>query len=371
MVVFTQEAYGSMRSFVMKFILEGRPIAASNCGSMDFDADAVGSLYSQLMVRRMKNDANKTKGLMGLILSRLGRNNCGGGSSGGGSTPRPPQLAAIAKELNCGSYKAAKVVLESVLGKGVSVAQFIEQPSLLEDVWLRQNVLDCIAADPLCSLEADLTRECAGKEFEALLLQQLRAKNMCFETEAELRSRGKPKTPDILFLIPMGVMYNAAPPPQQQQQQQQQQHGLLRAGAPPTPLSSPPLPPPPSSAAKAEASEAEVGNDEVAPPAAVGRKAQRQPSTPTQAQQQPFVVNWIDSKGMFADEETFNENYEQLKSYVNRYGSGMVIYWHGYVSSLSRWRDDSILVCDRFPEDWIFPTGEVADGRAPEFDTFP
>ena len=354
-----------MRSFVMKFILEGRPITASNCCSVDFDADAVGSLYSQLMVRRIKNDANKTKGLIGLILSRLGRSSHGGVAGGdegvvGSPKPRSLQLAAIAKEVNCGSYKAAKVVLESVLGKSVSVAQFIEQPSLLEDVWLRQNVLDCIAADPLCSLEADLTRECAGKEFEALLLQQLRAKNMCFETEAELRSRGKPKTPDILFLIPMGVIHPAAPQPPQ--------HGLARAVAP---ASSPSSPPPPlSSSSSSTTAAAEAGNDEVALPiAAAGRKAQRQTPTVTQSQQLPFVVNWIDSKGMFADEETFNENYEQLKSYVNRYGSGMVIYWHGYVSTLSRWRDDSILVCDRFPDDWLFPTGEIADGRTPEFDT--
>lgn len=40
----------------------------------------------------------------------------------------------------------------------------------------------------------------------------------------------------------------------------------------------------------------------------------------------PYVINWIDSKGMFADEETFEENYEQLKSYVNRYGAGYDVF---------------------------------------------
>ena len=184
------------------------------------------------------------------------------------------------------------------------------------------------------SHEVDLMKECAGKEFEALLLQQLRSKHMCFETEAELRSQGKPKTPDILFLIPMGVYESTLSSPsamvfndiavqqQQQQQQEQQQH----------------------------------------------QQQQVRKKTSKRLQQHPFVVNWIDSKGMFADEETFSENYEQLKSYVNRYGSGLVIYWHGYVASLSRWRDESILVCDHFPEEWLFPTGEPADGREPEFD---
>jgi hypothetical protein len=44
----------------------------------------------------------------------------------------------------------------------------------------------------------------------------------------------------------------------------------------------------------------------------------------------PYVINWIDSKGMFADEETFEENHEQLKSYVNRYGAEHVVYIYLY-----------------------------------------
>ena len=327
MTVLTPEQYGSMRSFVMKFILEGRRIDISDCSLLEFDADAIASLYSQLMVRRMKSDPKNKYGggLTHVIMAKLGQ------SQNGTSMESRRSLATIAKELDCGSYKAAKTVIEMLLGKHFHVTQFIENPTVIEDVWLRNNVLECIALDPLCSHEIDLMKECAGKEFEALLLQQLRSKHMCFETEAELRSRGKPKTPDILFLIPMGVVYESTSSSssamvfsdltvQQQEQQQQQQQ--------------------------------------------VRRKSSKR------LQQHPFVVNWIDSKGMFADEETFNENYEQLKSYVNRYGSGLVIYWHGYVASLSRWRDESILVCDHFPEEWIFPTGEPADGREPEFDIY-
>ena len=46
----------------------------------------------------------------------------------------------------------------------------------------------------------------------------------------------------------------------------------------------------------------------------------------------------------------------------------MVIYWHGFVQSLTRLKDEMIFISDGFPEHWIFPTGELADGQIPEFD---
>jgi hypothetical protein len=46
----------------------------------------------------------------------------------------------------------------------------------------------------------------------------------------------------------------------------------------------------------------------------------------------------------------------------------MVIYWHGFVQSLTRLEDEMIYISDRFPDTWIFPTGEPAYGRSPEFD---
>ena len=46
----------------------------------------------------------------------------------------------------------------------------------------------------------------------------------------------------------------------------------------------------------------------------------------------------------------------------------MVIYWHGFVESLTRLQDEMIFISDRFPDNWIFPTGEPADGRAAMFD---
>lgn len=81
------------------------------------------------------------------------------------------------------------------------------------------------------------------------------------------------------------------------------------------------------------------------------------------------VINWIDSKAMFADTVTFDEHLEQLRGYNNRYGRGLVIYWHGCTEEIySILRDDMIVVRDSFPDDWIFPTGEPADGTVPLFD---
>lgn len=57
----------------------------------------------------------------------------------------------------------------------------------------------------MCSTVVNIRKNCTGKEFESYLETRLRALNVCFETEAELRLSGKPKTPDILLSIPMFV----------------------------------------------------------------------------------------------------------------------------------------------------------------------
>jgi len=98
---------------------------------------------------------------------------------------------------------------------------------------------------------------------------------VAFETEKELRSRGFPKTPDVLLSVPMGVVDS-------------------------------------------------LGN--------------------------VFVVRWIDSKAMYGDQATRNENIEQVQGYVNRFGPGMVIYWFGFHPSLSL---PDVFVCDSFPTNLV------------------
>ena len=61
-----------------------------------------------------------------------------------------------------------------------------------------------------------------------------------------------------------------------------------------------------------------------------------------------YIVNWIDSKAMFGDEKQHEKNMDQYTGYTSRHGPGMVIYWFGYVETLSEMDDDILVVCD-FP----------------------
>ncbi len=64
-------------------------------------------------------------------------------------------------------------------------------------------------------------------------------------------------------------------------------------------------------------------------------------------------MNWIESKALFGDEKTHAEYIEsQLSSYWNRYGPGMVIYWHGFVEEItSLVKFGGIMVRDSMPQE--------------------
>lgn len=64
------------------------------------------------------------------------------------------------------------------------------------------------------------------------------------------------------------------------------------------------------------------------------------------------VVCWVDSKAKFADKFTLNKDYEDsVRSYVGRFGPGMVVYWFGFVSDCDSpmLHDDGVLIVDHFP----------------------
>uniref|UniRef100_A0A0A1WNP0 CDAN1-interacting nuclease 1 n=1 Tax=Zeugodacus cucurbitae TaxID=28588 RepID=A0A0A1WNP0_ZEUCU len=71
------------------------------------------------------------------------------------------------------------------------------------------------------------------------------------------------------------------------------------------------------------------------------------------------VVNWIESKATFGDVKTHKRYIQQqLYSYSNRFGAGIVIYWFGYHEDTPRLPDNNvgIIVLDDFPstENMVF-----------------
>lgn len=57
------------------------------------------------------------------------------------------------------------------------------------------------------------------------------------------------------------------------------------------------------------------------------------------------VVNWIDSKATFGDPASHAEYHaNQFSSYLNRFDSGLVLYWHGFDESIDT--DPGILLLD-------------------------
>jgi hypothetical protein len=72
---------------------------------------------------------------------------------------------------------------------------------------------------------------------------------------------------------------------------------------------------------------------------------------PDQSEQKPRIIRWIDSKAMFGDVHTHvNDNKDQIQGYVNRYGPGMVIYWFGFMPSISNAYPD-VYVTSEIPVD--------------------
>ena len=66
------------------------------------------------------------------------------------------------------------------------------------------------------------------------------------------------------------------------------------------------------------------------------------------------VINWIESKASFGDEEShagYLEN--QFWSYANRFGPGLVIYWFGFINELDVNTERGIMLGEKFPSDFI------------------
>ena len=62
------------------------------------------------------------------------------------------------------------------------------------------------------------------------------------------------------------------------------------------------------------------------------------------------AVHWIDSKATFGSAAAHDEYAKQFTGYLNRYDTGLVIYWFGYVESVAT-QDPRIMVLDQLPRE--------------------
>ncbi|XP_018583023.1 CDAN1-interacting nuclease 1 [Scleropages formosus] len=195
--------------------------------------------------------------------------------------PSSSVLLGLANELDIAPSLMARIILErflqeqedSVSSKQV-VNEMLREPSLIPDDNLAYNVYQCTINDCCYGPLVDCIKHAIGHEYEVLLRDKLREKNLSFLDENQLRAKGYDKTPDIILEVPVAVE---------------------------------------------------------------GR-----------------VVHWIESKASFGDDHS-HRNYlnEQFWSYWNRFGPGLVIYWHGFIEELDCHRDRGILLKDCFPSDIV------------------
>eukprot|EP00775_Hariotina_reticulata_P010604 gene10604-10762_t len=65
--------------------------------------------------------------------------------------------------------------------------------------------------------------------------------------------------------------------------------------------------------------------------------------------QQWHVVHWIDSKASFGDDRMHSQQLDgQYRTYINRYGPGLVIYWFGFIQGLEN--DPELMLAAEGPQ---------------------
>ncbi|KAB7500924.1 Uncharacterized protein Anas_05845 [Armadillidium nasatum] len=199
----------------------------------------------------------------------------------------PGVILRLAKQLRFSPAMTAKIILEyhlNVLGESKGffigatrskVNKLLRDTTLITDRDLSYEVYLCLIQDDTYGPFADSMKHSLGHEYEFLLKNKLEEKNIAFQDENVLRSRGYDKTPDFKLDIPIAI--------------------------------------------------------------------------------DGHVVNWIESKASFGDEEN-HRNYlrDQFWSYWNRFGPGLVIYWFGFIEELDEHKEKGILIKDHMPDNITF-----------------
>ena len=106
-------------------------------------------------------------------------------------------LLQIAREKRFAPYKLAKEYCKRFVSKDFKLARLLSDPhaedvvATIPSAALREDLRQCCLQDRHYSQAADLLRQSAGREFEQLLYELMMARNLCFDTEAELRLQAR------------------------------------------------------------------------------------------------------------------------------------------------------------------------------------
>jgi hypothetical protein len=380
-MIYTREIYDKMMEIIHQALEQNRNITVEDAIALSVSSNSLISLFSQYYLRALNNKKefqhpyyNSFTKFKNHLVERVNYKN--------------DSLIEIAKEMKISYYRLAKIYLEERFSFQFKIADFLINPLIVPEERIRTELLYLINQDISDSPNIAIIKESMGKEYENLLVSLLNKYHFIYETESEMRKKGKPKTPDIWFTIPMATIctkyemfivpsYNNG---MEQVEDEDEIFGnrFLLEGNPSQGLDPlmanlkefPALSDAPPNMFNSIASESIISTqpsieDTLTSPL---KAASNQNTT---AEDNYVIVNWIDSKAMFADLETFKEHYSQLHGYYLRYGRGMVIYWHGLVEEIyqSEYYDGNIIVRDSFPEKWIFPTGEEAkENHSPSFE---
>ncbi len=242
-----------------------------------------------------------------------------------------------------------------------AVKDFIEHVNTFPDKKLAIELIECIAEDPGNSQPSAQIKGLIGILYEELLQEKLNEKKIIFQTENDLRTMGMSKTPDVFLLIPMAVLRSSlnnsarerGSEPLWQRRLQSPitaSHSDCRSPVDPSILG---------------LEEAMIGGGIDNMPLSPSSSALSTPLPPSSSSsssssQSAYIISWIDSKGTFADEFTFQDNFSQFAEYIGRYGRGLVIYWQGLTTGVielaAQKFGNNLLVTSTFPEEWIFPS---------------
>ncbi|XP_039268315.2 uncharacterized protein LOC120343245 [Styela clava] len=85
------------------------------------------------------------------------------------------------------------------------VSSWMNDPFLIPDEKLREQVLHCISFDVCYGPINDAIRHSVGLEFEEKLVRNVKRHNLPFLDENDLRKRGYDKTPDVKLEVPISV----------------------------------------------------------------------------------------------------------------------------------------------------------------------